>query len=123
MAWGSKTAYTDVTAVNNTTEEFLEAVSLNPREICHVQLKVDNEHASAVTDSLIVSVYTTLDASSETWDVFPYMQFTMKPTTVSAEYFSFTIMGVYRFRIGGLSTGATNAYTMGGNYRLDGVNA
>lgn len=123
MAWGSKTAFTDQTAINNTTREFLEAVTLNPRELCHVQLKIDNEHASAVTDSLQVSVYSTLDATSETWDNFPFMEFTIKPATVSAEYFAFTIMGVRKFRIGGLSTGATNTYTMGGAYMLDGVSA
>ncbi|MEQ1887573.1 MAG: hypothetical protein ABL951_00155 [Alphaproteobacteria bacterium] len=123
MAWGSKQNFTDQTAINNTAEEFLASVTLNPRELCHVQLKIDNEHASAVTDSLQVSVYTTLDASSETWDVFAFMQFTIKPATINAEYFAFTVMGVRKFRIGGLSTGATNTYTMGGAYMLDGVSA
>lgn len=123
MAWGSKTSFTDQTAINNTTEKFLANVTLNPRELCHVQLKVDNEHASTVTDALIISVYTTLDDSSETWDSTPFMQFTHKPATVSAEYVAFTVMGVRKFRIGGLSSGATNTYTMGGAYRTDGVSA
>ncbi len=123
MAWGTKQSFADQTAINNSTEEFLAAVTLNPRELCHVQLKLDNEHASAVTDSLQVSVYTTLDASAEVWDVFPFMQFTLKPATINAEYFAFTVMGVRKFRIGGLSTGATNTYTMGGAYMLDGVSA
>lgn len=123
MAWGTKTAFTDQTAINNSVEKFLEAVTLNPRELAHVQVKIDNEHASAVTDSLQMSVYTTLDDSSETWDTHPFMQFTIKPDTINAEYFAFTVIGMRRFRIGGLSTGATNTYTMGGSYRLDGVNA
>ena len=123
MAWGSKTAFTDQTVINNTVEKFLAAVTLNPRELTHVQLKIDNEHASTVTDSLVVSVYTTLDATSEVWDNFPFMQFTIKPATINAEYFAFTVMGVRKFRIGGLSTGATNTYTMGGAYMLDGVSA
>ncbi|HAK64016.1 MAG: hypothetical protein ACOY17_05340 [Pseudomonadota bacterium] len=123
MAWGSKQNFTDQTAINGATEKFLAAVSLNPRELAHVQLKIDNEHASAVTDGLQVSVYTTLDDASETWDSAPFMQFTHKPATVSAEYFAFTVMGVKKFRIGGLSTGAANTYTMGGSYRLDGVSA
>lgn len=123
MAWGSKTPFTAVTAVNNTTEEFLEAVTMNPYEVCHVQLQVDNEHASAVTDALIISVYGTLDASTEQWDTVPFMQFTHKPATVSAEYLSFTISGVYKFRIGALSAGATNTYTLDGDYRLNGVSA
>lgn len=122
MTWGTKTAFTDQTAINNTIEKYLGFVTLNPRELCHVQLKVDNESAS-VTDSLQVSVYTTLDAASETWDSFPFMQFTIKPATINAEYFAFTIMGVKKFRIGGLSTGAANTYTLGGAYMLDGVSA
>ncbi|MDP1670772.1 MAG: hypothetical protein ACSLFL_16155 [Alphaproteobacteria bacterium] len=123
MAWGAKQNFTDQTAINNSTEKFLGSVTLNPRELCHVQLKIDNEHASAVTDSLQVSVYTTLDTAAETWDIFPFMQFTIKPATISAEYFAFTVMGVRKFRIGGLSTGAANTYTMGGAYMLDGVSA
>jgi hypothetical protein len=123
MAWGTKQSFTDQTAINNTVEEYLAAVTLNPRELCHVQLKLDNEHASTVTDSLVVSVYTTLDTASEVWDNFPFMQFTIKPATINAEYFAFTVMGVRKFRIGGLSTGATNTYTMGGAYMLDGVSA
>ena len=123
MAWGTKTGFTGQTGINNTTEEFLDAVTLNPREICHIQLSVDNEHASTVTDSLIISVYTTLDASSEVWDSAPFMQMTIKPPTVSAYLVPLTITGVYKFRIGGLSSGATNTYAFDGDYRVDGVSA
>ncbi|HAK63586.1 MAG TPA: hypothetical protein DCO82_10150 [Alphaproteobacteria bacterium] len=122
MAWATKQTFGDQNSINNSTEKFLTAVTLNPRELCHVQLLVDNEHASTVTDALIISVYTTLDDSSETWDSVPIMQFRHLPATVSAEYVAFTIMGVRKFRIGGLSAGG-NTYTMGGAYRLDGVNA
>ena len=123
MAWGSKTGFTGQTGINNTTEEFLEAVTMNPYEQCHVQLEVDNEHASTVTDGLIISVYGTLDAATEQWDSTPFMQFTHKPATVSAEYVSFMVTGFYKFRIGGLSAGATNTYALDGTYRLNGVSA
>ncbi len=123
MAWGSKTGFTGQTGINNTTEEFLEAVTMNPYEVCHVQLEVDNEHASTVTDGLIISVYGTLDAATEQWDSTPFMQFTHKPATVSAEYVSFMVTGFYKFRIGGLSAGATNTYALDGSYRLNGVSA
>ena len=123
MAWGNKTPFTAVTAVNNTTEEFLESVAMNPYEVCDVQLLIDNEHSTTVTDAVIISLYGTLDASSEQWDTVPFMQFTHKPATVSAEYLSFTVAGVYKFRIGALSAGATNTYTVDGDYRLNGVNA
>ena len=124
MAWGTKTDFTAQTGINNTTEEFLEAVTLNPYEICDVQLLVDNEHASAVTDALIISLYGTLDASTEQWDTVPFMQFTHKPALVSvSEYVSFTVAGVYKFRIGGKSSGGNDTYTLDGSYRLNGVSA
>lgn len=123
MTWGTKQSFTDQTAISNTTEKFLAAVTLNPRELCHVQMKIDNEHASTVTDSAVISVYTTPDDSSEVWDAAPLFQFLHKPATVSAEYLSFMIMGVPKFRIGVLSSGSTNTYTAGGSYRKDGVSA
>jgi hypothetical protein len=124
MPWGADTAFTSATAINNTVEEFLEDVALNPRELCHVQLEVDNEHASTVTDDLIVSVYTTLDDTAEVWDDFPLLRFTVTPSGVAVERIAFVVgPGIFKFRIGGLSSGATDTYTMGGDYRIDGVNA
>lgn len=123
MAWGDKQNFDAQTGINNTTEEFLNAVTLNPYEVCHVQLFVDNEHATTVTDGLIISVYGTLDAATEQWDTVPFMQFVHKPTTVSVENVPLIISGVYKFRIGGLSAGATNTYTLDGSYRLNGVSA
>lgn len=123
MAWGSEQSFTDQTVINNSVEEFLEAVTLNPYEVAHVQLKIDNEHASAVTDALQISVYTTIDATSEVWDTDPFMRFEYKPSTINAEYKSLLIMGVRKFRFGALSKGATNTYTFGGTYMLNGVSA
>lgn len=123
MVWSDKTNFTAQSGINNTTEEFLEAVTMNPYEQCDVQLLIDNEHASVVTDAVIISVYATLDVSSEQWDTVPFMQFNHKPATVSAEYLSFVVAGVYKFRIGVLSAGATNTYTVDGSYRLNGVSA
>lgn len=118
VTWGTKTSLGSQTAINNTTEEFLNTVDLSAALQAHVQLEVDNEHASAVTDAVIVNVYTTLDDSSEDWDERPFMAFRVLPTSINAEDVSFVVSGVYRFRIGLLSAGATNTYTVGGNYRL-----
>jgi hypothetical protein len=85
---------------------------------CQVQLEVDNEHGSIVTDDLLVAIYTTLDATSEVWDDVPFMSFSHTPATVSLERVAFIVSGVYKFRIGVLSSGATNTYTAGGDYRL-----
>ena len=127
MAWGADTSLgTALTTVDDTTEEFIPptgGISLNPRELAHIQLTVDNEHASTVTDALEVRVYTTLDDSSEEWDETPFMAFTVEPATVSAEQFSFIVAGVYKFRCGFLSAGATDTYSVSGQYRKDGVSA
>lgn len=117
VAWGTKTSLGSQTAINNTVEEFLNTVDMSAALQAHIQLEVDNE-SGTVTDALIVNVYTTLDDSSEDWDEVPFMSFTVLPTVVTAVDTSFVVSGVYRFRIGLLSTGATNAYTVGGNYRL-----
>ena len=125
MAWGSKTTLGSQTAIDNTTEEFLPSagggVSLNPGETVHVQLEIDNEHGSTVTDACEIRIYTSLDASTEDWDEVAWQAFTHKPATIAAEDYSFLISGVYRFRIGIKSAGATNTYTVSGNYRSNGV--
>lgn len=124
MAWGSKTSLGSQTAINNTVEEFLPSagggVTLNPGETCHVQLGIDNESGS-VTDAVRIRLYTTLDATSEDWDEVPFMAFTHLPTAVTERDYSFLVQGIYKFRIGILSAGATDVYTVGGDYRLNGV--
>ena len=125
MAWGSDTSLGSQTAINNTTEEFLPSagggISLNPGETCHVQLGIDNEHATTVTDAVEIRIYTTLDDTSEDWDEVAWQTFSVLPTAVTERDYSFLVSGVYKFRIGLLSAGATNTYTVNGNYRLNGI--
>jgi hypothetical protein len=72
MAWGSDTAATQLTGI--TTEQFFDQVpTLNPRETAHVQVSVD--FPGSPTDHAIVAVYTTLDDTSEVWDLIPMMEF------------------------------------------------
>ena len=81
-----------------TTEQFFNQVpTLNPRETAHVQVSVD--FPSSPTDHLLVAVYTTLDDTSEVWDLIPMMEFLIENTT-DPNRISFLVTGVYKFRVG-----------------------
>lgn len=124
MAWGSKTSLGSQTAIG-TTEKFLPSagggVSINPGETIHIQLALDNEHATTVTDAVEIRIYGTLDASTENWDEVAWQAFSHKPSAVTAEDYSFLISGIYRFRIGCKSAGSTDTYAVSGNYRSNGI--
>jgi hypothetical protein len=78
MAWGSDTAATQLTSI--TTEQYFNQVpTLNPRETTHVQVSVD--FPGSPTDHAIVAVYTTLDDTSEVWDLILMMEFLIENTT------------------------------------------
>lgn len=124
MAWGSDTSLgTTLTTVDNATEEFIPAsggISLNPGETAHVQLGIDNESGS-VTDAVEIRIYTTLDATSEDWDEIAWQTFTVLPTVITEVDYSFLVSGCYKFRVGILSAGATDVYTVNGQYRVNGI--
>ena len=117
VTWGSDTALTTQTAIDNSTEEFLGTIDLAAGLQAHIQLEVDNESGS-ITDNLIVAIYSTLDATSEVWDDEPFMEFTIKPSGIALERHAFVVAGIYKFRIGCLSSGATDTYTAGGDYKV-----
>ena len=52
---------------------------VNPRETAHVQVSVD--FPGSPTDHAIIAVYTTLDDTSEVWDLIPMMEFLLENTT------------------------------------------
>jgi hypothetical protein len=120
MAWGSDTAATQLTSI--TTEQFFDQVpTLNPRETAHVQVSVD--FPASPTDHAIIAVYTTLDDSSEVWDVIPMMEFLIENTT-DPNRISFLVTGVYKFRVGVRRSGSTDTITSADlSLRKDGVNA
>ena len=117
VLWGSDTALTTQTAIDNSTEEFMGTIDLATALSAHVQLEIDNEDGSTVTDDVIISVYATLDASTEVFDDKAFMSFTVTPAAITLERISFVVSGVYKFRIGALSSGATDTYAVGGDYR------
>ena len=117
VEWGADTALTTQTAIDNSTEEFVGTIDLSTALSAQIQLEIDNEGGSVV-DSAIISVYATLDASSEVFGDKPYMTMTIKPDTVALERHPLVVSGIYKFRIGVLSSGATDTYAVGGDYRV-----
>ena len=105
-----------------TTEQFFNQVpTLNPRETAHVQVSVD--FPGSPTDHAIVAVYTTLDDTSEVWDLIPMMEFLIENTT-DPNRISFLVTGVYKFRVGVRRSGSTDTITSADlSLRKDGVNA
>ncbi len=117
VTWGSDTALTTQTAIDNSTEEFIGTIDLSTALSAHIQLEIDNEGGSVV-DSAIISVYATLDASAEVFDDRAYMTMTITPSGVALERHPLVVSGIYKFRIGVLSSGATDTYAVGGDYRV-----
>jgi len=118
MAWGSKISATQLAPI--TTEQFFDQVpTLNPRESAHVQV-ISNRTGS--TDHLIIAAYTTLDDTTEVWDLVPMMEFLLEGSP-SPNMISFLVTGVYKFRIGVRRSGSTDTFTVDMSIRKDGVNA
>lgn len=117
MAWGSKTQIANALSVAG-TELFSDAVSLTPGELSHIQV-IGNSNGT--TDNLVISVYTTLDDSSENWDTVPLMQFELDCTDGNDNDVAFIMSGVYKFRIGFVRSGSTDTITTNAYSREDGV--
>jgi hypothetical protein len=120
MGWASKTNILSDASIDS-TDDFSTAVTLNPGEIAHVEVKTKNKTSSSLTDDCVVSVYSTLDDTSEDWDNTALFSQTI---TASTNYIktSFVVSGIYKFRFGLKSAGATDDYSATVNYRKDGVN-
>lgn len=118
MAWGSKTQVATSLSVAG-TELFSDDIDLNPGESGHVQVVADS---GGTTDSLIISVYGTLDDSSEVWDAVPVFQFVLDTTSGNPEEVSFVISGLYRCRIGFVRDGSTDTISTNAYIRKDGIN-
>jgi len=86
-----------------------------------VQVSVD--FPSSPTDHAIVAVYTTLDDSSEVFDLIPMMEFLIENTT-DPNRISFLVTGVYKFRVGVRRSESTDTITSADrSLGKDGVNA
>ena len=115
VTWGTQTSGgTQLTAVNNTVEEFFDAITASDAILTEVELIVDNE-SGTVTDGLVVNVYHTQEGTPD-WDDIPRFSFRYTPTGVAAEQISFMIPSTFKWRIGCLSTGATDTYAVDMNF-------
>jgi hypothetical protein len=71
----------------------------------------------------LVAVYTTLDDTSEVFDLIPMMEFLIENTT-DPNRISFLVTGVYKFRVGVRRSGSMDTITSADlTLRKDGVNA
>ena len=116
MAWTSKTQRATNLAVVG-TELFSNPVTLNPGELSDIQIIANS---SGTTDNLTITVYTTLDDSSENWDTVGITSFELDCTDGNDNDVSLILSGIYRYRIGFVST--TDTITTNMFTREDGVN-
>ena len=115
--WGADTSGgTQLTTVDDVTEEFFNTIDAKAVLETQVEVLVNNESGS-VTNGLIVSVYLTLDATSEDWDDFAWISFTIVPAGIAEEKKSFKIPSCFKWRIGCLAAAATDDYTVDMNFR------
>lgn len=117
MAWTTKAQIAEDLSVAG-TELFSDAVLLKSDETAHIQVKAD--FPAGPTDNLEVRVYTTLDASTETWDTMTFATAETVANTTDPGYFSFSVSGVYKFRVGFKRTGATDTIVVNAWYRSNG---
>lgn len=116
MAWSSKTQIaTSLSAAG--TEVYSNAVTMNPGATAVVQV---DGNTNGTTDDLLVRVYSTLDASTETWDNTPVFRYAMSKN-LDPHYCSFVVTGLYKFRVGFVRSGSTDTWTVNAYYREDGV--
>lgn len=119
MAWGSKTQISNAVTVDSTTyQDPSTAVTLNPGELAHVEVE-DNPPATPGS-VVIVGVFGTLDDSTENWDDTPLMEFIVD-NTPDPNKLSFTVAGLYKFRLQYKLDTGTEAHAVTADYRKDGV--
>lgn len=118
MAWGNKTNATQLTSI--TTEQYFDAaITLDPGETAHMDVTAN--FPTTPTDDAIVSLYGTLDDSSEDWDDTPFLSFAISKD-IDPNKVSFVVSGVYKFRVGVQRSGSTDTLSSADmSYRTDGV--
>lgn len=117
MGWLDKLQIATALSVAG-TELFSNAVQPNAGEQTHVEVEAD--FPGSPTDDLVVSLYATLDDSSENWDDTPVFQFTIDNGT-DPNKVSFVVSGLYKWRLGLIRSGSTDTITTNAYIRRDGV--
>lgn len=117
MSWSDKAQIAEDVSVAG-TEMYSSAVVLKSDETAHVQINVN--FASTPTDDLLVRVYTTLDASTETWDLTTFTAEQTVDKDTDPNVMSFTVTGVYKFRLGFIRDGSTDTHVVNAYVRKNG---
>lgn len=117
MAWDTKTKIADGLSAAG-TEVFSDSVDLKSDETAHVQISAD--FPGSPTDDLTVSVYTTLDASAETWDNTTFATAVTMDKGTDPNVHSITVTGVAKFRVGFVRSGSTDTITVNAWVRKNG---
>jgi len=118
MSWGTKTQIENAANVAG-TELFSDAVTLTPGESAMIQVVANS---GGTTDNLIISVYTTLDDSTENWDTVPIYSFVLDCTDGADNDVSFIVSGVYKFYVGWVRNGVTDTIVTNAWSRKNGIN-
>jgi len=116
-AWSGKTQIATTLSVAG-TELFSSAVTVNPGAVFRIHVK---GNSGGTTDNLVITLYSTLDASTEEWTTVGDYSFVLDCTSGNDEIVQFVVSGIYRFRIGFVRDGSTDTITTNAWYREDGV--
>lgn len=108
MAWGSTVSATQLTTISDTIQWFDELIQVDTDEIAEVHVEYDP--TSTPTDDLSVHVRRALEDSSENWDDFDVMSFTIENSVDPAKV-SFVLGPGFKYRVGVQSTGSTDDHT------------
>lgn len=122
MAFESFTSFTQDTGVGNTWTDAGE-ITATPREVINVMIGADNEDATAVTDAAEVRVLVARDDTPTNYVDEPIYQRSFEPSSISQEWFAFSLYGYKHYKVQWQSAGATDTYTFDGAFRGDGVSA
>ena len=114
VGWAAKDTSTQLTAIT-TVQYFDDTPTLDANEYAHVQVVGNSD---GTTDSLQVSVYSTLDPSGENWDTVPVYSFVLDCTSGADNDVSFIVRDVYKFRVGVVRVGSTDTFVADMGYRI-----
>lgn len=123
MSWGSKQTATQLTSI--TTEQFfafsaVTLITLNPGESAQCQVAVD--FPTTPVDDAVISVYATLDTSTPTYDITPFIQFRLSRLT-DPNSATFNVSDVQGFRVGIKRSGTSTTFTSADlSYKKNGLN-
>lgn len=122
MAWEASpgTLISDDVSVTGTTwADSSSMVSLNPAELCVIE--IESDPPATPTNDLVVGVFPTLDGGT-TYATLPVLTFTVSNST-DPLYRLFSVIGWPAFKLMYKLTGSTDTFTVRARARKDGVSA